>query len=478
MKILQVNTSDRGGGAEGVAWNLHNEYRRQGHEAWLAVGARRGNDEGQGEEEREGLLQIPLWQPRNPWAVACRAAARLLRPWAGKARGADRLSRVFQSLSEPLHFLRRELGHEAFDYPGARRLLSLPPERPDVVQCHNLHGPLLPRGGYFDLRWLPRLCRQAPVVMTLHDMWLATGHCAHTFDCERWKTGRLHCPDLTVYPAIRRDATARNWRVKQRIYEQSRFYVATPSLWLMRRIEQSMLRPAIVETRIIPNGVDLTVFHPGDKEAARASLDIPAGAAALLFAANGIRRNIWKDYVTLRDAIALASAELGGRDTLFIALGEDAPPETIGRARIRFVPYQTNPRDVARYYQAADLYLHAARVDTFPTTVIEALACGAPVVATDVGGIPEQVRDGGNGCLVAPQDSRTMANKIIELLNDKEKRRRMGEQAAASARARFSLDRQTAAYLNWFSDILRARQPGASSQATGGAARTPRKEKD
>jgi len=66
--------------------------------------------------------------------------------------------------------------------------------------------------------------------------------------------------------------------------------------------------------------------------------------------------------------------------------------ERIGQAEVKFVPYQSSPEDVAKYYQIADVYVHAARADTFPNTVLEALACGAPVVATAVGGIPEQIK--------------------------------------------------------------------------------------
>ena len=109
-----------------------------------------------------------------------------------------------------------------------------------------------------------------PTVLTLHDAWLLSGHCAHSFDCERWKTGCGECPDLTIEPAIRRDATADNWVRKRDIYARSRLYVATPSPWLMGRVEQSMLAPAVEQARVIPNGVDLSVFRPADKRSIRA----------------------------------------------------------------------------------------------------------------------------------------------------------------------------------------------------------------
>ncbi len=69
-----------------------------------------------------------------------------------------------------------------------------------IVQCHNLHG------GYFDLRALQWLSARVPTLLTLHDMWTLTGHCAHALGCDRWRTGCGRCPDLKLDPAIRADA--------------------------------------------------------------------------------------------------------------------------------------------------------------------------------------------------------------------------------------------------------------------------------
>jgi len=98
--------------------------------------------------------------------------------------------------------------------------------------------------------------------------------------------------------------------------------------------------------------------------------------------------------------------------------GEASPPEQIGGVAIRFVPYLKDPKIVARYYQAADLYLHPARADTFPTTVLEALARGTPVVASAVGGIPEQDIEGRTGFLVPVGDAQALARRVLDLLGD------------------------------------------------------------
>lgn len=452
LRILQVNTADNFGGAARVAWNLHQGYRERGHHSWLVVGQRVNN--------APDVFTIPNDHRRRGLARIADAAGNVLTPLVGKVRGVGRIRNLINTFGDPSRWWSLRMGHEDFDFPGTWRVPALAGERPDVVHCHNLHG------GYFDLRVLPWLSRQFPVVLTLHDAWLISGHCAHSFDCERWKTGCGECPDLTIYPAIRRDATAFNWQRKQRIYAQSRLYVTAPSRWLIQKVEQSMLVPSIVKYKVIHNGIDLSVFTPADRNTVRASLGIPQDAKVLLFAANCVRGNIWKDYATMRAAIEEVSRRLQGQDVLFIALGEDAGWERIGHARIHFVAYQKDPAVVARYYQAADVYLHAARADTFPNSVLEALACGVPVVATAVGGIPEQVHDSETGFLIPPGDVGAMSERLVQLLLNKGMKEALGDKAAQDARARFDLRQQVDATLEWYQEILRAERRGVDVNGT------------
>lgn len=428
--VLQVNSADSAGGAEKVGFDLHKAYLGRGLQAWLAVGRKHTR-------ETSVLAMSNAAAGKGSWPIARRLAR-----WLRTVRADSR-------------------GHESFEHPATWRLLDMPPARPDVLHLHNLHG------YYFDLRALPWLSGQVPTFLTMHDPWLLAGHCAHSFDCERWRTGCGQCPNLRIYPAIRSDATAHNWTVKRDIYRGSRVYLATPSRWLMDRVSASMLAPAVIEGRVIPNGVDLRHFHPADRAAARAAVGLPQDAKVLLFAANGIRANMWKDYHTMRAAVAALAERNEGGELLFVALGETAPSERIGRAEIRFVPFQTDAARVAQYYQAADVYLHAAKVDTFPNVVLEALACGIPVVATAVGGIPEQINAGRTGFLSPAGDGEAMAVATGRLLSDEGLRLRMGVEAAADARARFSLDRQVDEYLGWYERVLAAGGAGAASDGRG-----------
>jgi glycosyltransferase involved in cell wall biosynthesis len=436
LRILQVNTSDSRGGAHRVSYELHRSFRAAGHGSWIAVGIKRTDD--------RHVLEIPNDAGRSSWAKLCTGAAeRVSRGRSGVA--ADISARALRSLGEPVRWAGWRRGHEDFAFPATSALLDLPPEPVDILHCHNLHG------GYFDLRALPTLSQRRPVVLTLHDAWLLSGHCAHSFECDRWESGCGSCPDLEIYPSLRRDATAFNWRRKLDLFSQSSIFLATPCEWLMARVERSLLASAVVEARVIPYGVDRSVFRPGAKEAARATLDIPANAKMLLFSGTGARTSRWRDFEALRQAAAFTADALAPEELILVVLGEEAPDERLGRALIRSMPFRDGS-GVALYYQAADLYLQPSRADTFPNVVLEALACGTPVVATAVGGIPEQLSDE-TGSLVPPGDSRRMAEAAVAFLSDPERLAR-ASRAASEATSLCDLSRHAATYLDWYQEIL------------------------
>ena len=436
-RILQLSTRDVAGGAEAVAFNLHQRYRSQGLQAQLLVGSRVSladgvapilNANGQrGWQRWWWRLDDAQNKPDNPGRHTARSLARLL---ADPGRLAGWMS-----------------GHENFRFPGSWHLFDSPASQPDVLHAHNLHG------GYFDLRALASLSRQVPTILTLHDTWLLSGHCAYSLGCERWKTGCGQCPDLTLYPPVRRDATAANWRRKQAIYRNSRLFVAAPCKWIGDRVNQSILAPAIAEARVIANGVDRTIFRPGEMAAARAALGLPVDVPVVLFVGNQAKQNPYKDYQTVREAASRLAAQ-SGRPLLFVALGGEDGSTQVGSAEFRTVAYQADPRIVACYYQAADVYSHAAHADTFPNAVLEALACGTPVVATAVGGIPEQVDDCETGFLTPMGDAAAMAVALRRLLDDDSLRRSFGWRAAARAARDFDMTRQMTDYLQFYSDAM------------------------
>ena len=158
--------------------------------------------------------------------------------------------------SEPIRSLKLLLGFEDFCFPGTSDPRSFLIREPKLVHIHNLFP------DYFDFTSLKIISNKYPTLITAHDCWLMTGHCAHFFNCERYITGCGNCPDLAIPPSIKRDRTKKNLNFKKRILFDSKAYLATPSKWLKEKFLNSQVGSSFSEIRVIPNGVKTDTFFP------------------------------------------------------------------------------------------------------------------------------------------------------------------------------------------------------------------------
>jgi glycosyltransferase involved in cell wall biosynthesis len=437
LTIAQIGTSDEGGGAASVASALMRGYADRGHRVWHVVGRTRSDDPS----------VVPLDDDDRWWyrALGYTGAQRGLRRIAARHpnRGFGLASRAVRYATHPAAWRARLKGVEDFEFPATHRLLDRLDAPADIIHAHNLHG------GYFDLRALPAISRRAPTILTLHDMWLLTGHCAYSLGCERWRSGCGRCADLALEPAVRRDATSANWLRKRDIYAQSQLRIASPSRWLQQQVAGSMLAPAIRESRVIPNGIDTRVFHPANRAGARAAVGLPPDVPVILLT-TGSLGSMWKDDATLHRASARLAAVRP--DVVFVSVGRQSAVRTDAGLNTRVIPFQRDPRRLADYYRAADLYWHAARADTHPLSVLESMACATPPIATAVGGIPEQVSSDA-GIVVPASGWVEMADESAALLRDDGRRARLGRGAAGRVARCFTIDRQVDAYLEWFAEL-------------------------
>jgi glycosyltransferase involved in cell wall biosynthesis len=224
-----------------------------------------------------------------------------------------------------------------------------------------------------------------------------------------------------------------------------------------------------IEARVIPNGVDTTVYRPGDKSAARDALGLPQDRHIITFAGRALNESPYKGFTTLAEAVSILASRSDAPDLLFLAIGSDAPPERIGRSELRSLPFTEDSARVASYYQAADLYVHPARAENLPLAVIEAMASRTPVIASNVGGIPEIIDDGSSGLLFQPGDAAALAEAIAELLASEARRESISEAALRSVAARFTLGMQVDAYLGWYRELV-DRQRGKHADGERGHA--------
>jgi D-inositol-3-phosphate glycosyltransferase len=222
-----------------------------------------------------------------------------------------------------------------------------------------------------------------------------------------------------------------------RIAEETRIIAAADRIIVANAVERAHLtwyygaRPD--RMAVVPCGVDTELFTPHDPPAARAALGLPGGPLILYVG----RLTPIKGLETLLTSLASMDA----RPTLVVAGGDHDEPQNGHVARlharvaalgltdtVRFIGPQPQPR-LRLYYSAADATIMPSYYESFGMVALEAMACGSPVIASRVGGLPTTVRHGLTGFLVPDGDAEALADCIRRLLADDGLRWRLGREA-------------------------------------------------
>ena len=138
----------------------------------------------------------------------------------------------------------------------------------------------------------------------------------------------------------------------------------------------------------------------------------------------------------------------------FVCIGLSRVPEELRGLPLLALPYQSDPKVLAQYYRAADVFVHTAKAETFGKTVTESMACASAVVASAVGGLTEQILPGKTGLLAKPGDPEDTANAVMQLLNMPAEAKADMDAAAARQGAKYSLQNQGDAFMQWYEEIL------------------------
>lgn len=406
MKILHVNQSDISGGAAIAAHRLHQGLLAQPVESRLLVG------------------HVTLKSDR----VA--AVPRSYRTEAQLSRFTDGLGLNYLNITGTFKVSKHAFYQQA-----------------DILNFHNLHN------GYFNYLAIPSLTKSKPAVFTLHDMWSFTGHCAYSYDCDRWKTGCGQCPHPETYPTIHKDNTRLEWKLKSWVYRRSNLAIVTPSRWLTEQAQQSMLNRFSVHH--IPYGIDTEVYQPLDSNQCRSLLNIPPDKFVLMFGAQTLTDSR-KGGDLLLKALSNLPASLK-TETVLLTLGDSSESlaKAIGIETLN-LGYVSNDRFKAIAYSAADLFIFPTRADNLPLVLQESMACGTPMVSFKIGGVPDLVRPGVTGYLAIPEDSDDFSTGIVQLLEDKALRDRMGQNCRAIALQEYPLKLQAQRYLELYEHLLKS----------------------
>lgn len=253
--------------------------------------------------------------------------------------------------------------------------------KPDIIHLHNIHG------YYVNIEILFNYLESTtiPVLWTLHDCWSFTGHCSH-FDligCNKWKTGCFNCPQKKEYPrSYLFDNSKRNFANKQKIFTAVKNLTIVPvSNWLGNLVRESFLNK--YPQNLIYNGVNIGVFSPQINKSTKTNLGLDNHFMLLGVASGWSSRKGFEDFISLSNFI--------NPDCVIVLVGlndkqlKKLPSNIIGVNRTE------NIQQLAEIYSAADLFLNLTYEDNFPTTNIESLACGTPVLTYNTGGSIEAV---------------------------------------------------------------------------------------
>ncbi|WP_319421338.1 glycosyltransferase family 4 protein [Pleurocapsa sp. FMAR1] len=318
----------------------------------------------------------------------------------------------------------------------------------DVLNFHILHS------GFFNYLAIPSLTKNKPAVFTLHDMWSFTGHCAYSYDCDRWKTGCGQCPQLDTYPAVARDNTKWEWKLKNWVYNRSNLVIVTPSKWLTEQAKQSMLD--CLPIHHIPYGLDTEAYQPIEAEHCKYALGIPHDKKVLMFCAVNLKDRR-KGGDLLNASLQKLPASLK-KDIVLLTLGNSGEHiESIGIDTIN-LGYVSSDRLKSIAYSAADLFIFPTRADNLPLVLQESMACGTPMVSFKIGGVPDLVRHNITGYLAAPEDFSDFSQGIIQLLEDNQLRTKMKQNCREIAINEYSLELQAQRYVEIYQRLLETQQ--------------------
>jgi glycosyltransferase involved in cell wall biosynthesis len=289
-----------------------------------------------------------------------------------------------------------------------------------------------------------------PIVWTLHDLNPLTGGCHYDLGCGLHATHCGRCPQLGSEDT--RDLSHDVWERKQRLFAKvlpSRLRFVTPSRWLAEEVKRSPILGRF-PVCVIPYGLDLEEFAPRPRENVRELLGIPPDARVLLFLAEQIG-NKRKGFALLIEALARCAADIP--NLLLLSVGQNKP-EVSDRIPCVHVGSVNNDRFLSMIYSAADIFTICSVQDNLPNTVLEAMACGTPIVGTSTGGIPDMVRHGVNGLVVPATDVDAFADAISSLLNNRARCAEMGRNSRRIALEEYSLELQARRYAELYASLV------------------------
>ncbi|MPR35569.1 glycosyltransferase family 4 protein [Salmonirosea aquatica] len=284
-------------------------------------------------------------------------------------------------------------------------------QQADVINLHWINF------GFLSLAGLERLFALGkPIVWTMHDMWAFTGGCHYSRGCEHFRSHCGHCPYLARPGTY--DLSFEIFEQKKSLFERTSVTFVSPSQWLAGLTQQAALTSRFACHRI-PNPIDTTQFAPLPKTDLRQKMGLPTDKRLILFTGANTQ-DYRKGYPYFKEAVnqlkvPQASTEIlvFGKSTPGAYLDLNLPIHDLGKL--------SDLSQIAGAYAAADVMVVPSLEDNLPNTILEAMACGTPVVGFEIGGIPDMIDHRTNGFVAKYRSAESLAQGIAWVLdNDRE----------------------------------------------------------
>lgn len=382
VKVLQINKTNAGGGAAVAANRLNRALRKNGVDSRLLVQDLSHNEEG-------------VFGVDNSLVHRQKAFGRFV------------LERLFF-----LPYEREASIRFAFSPANTGMDISKHPlvKEADIIHLHWVNQ------GFLSLNSLKKLLELGkPVVWTQHDMWAFTGGCHYSGSCEKYSTKCQLCPFLKK--PSERDLSTRLFAKKKTLYSIASLSVVACSDWMRTLAEKSTLFKNKLSVAI-PNPIDTGVYRPLNKQEVRENLGLDVTKKYILFGAANVA-DPRKGMHYLMEALSILSDQSSFNKVdlellVFGKMNEDMASQLPFKAHaFNFV---TDPKLLIDLYNAADVFALPSLQDNLPNTVMEALACGTPVVGFNIGGVPEMVAHKEMGYLAQEKSAGSLALGLYETL--------------------------------------------------------------
>lgn len=249
----------------------------------------------------------------------------------------------------------------------------------DIIHLHLIHNYM------FNLNLLPLMSKLKPIVWTLHDPWLFSGHCVYHFDCDKWQDKCYDCQHLDVPFKIEKDNTAFNFEIKRDIIERSDISFIVASKWMYNKVKESSICKN-KKVYLIPFGINQNIFKPRDIVEAKKELNIDIDSFVIMFRSD---KSEFKGLDIIKKSLEKIKSK--SKITL-ITSGQESLLEQF-KNKYKIIEYSWIKDDymLVKLYQACDIFLMPSKQEAFGMMAIEAMSCGKTVLALEGTALPDVI---------------------------------------------------------------------------------------